>query len=388
MVSAYTRMHVYDRKAGFPGGFRAAASLHCHTYHSKELLTFIPRYAEMIPFIAGRFKRGMERHISIYGRTLDFSKTYWTPPVSPRQVIEIETLQIEKELGLPALVSITDHDDIEAGKQLQVLNGVHRVPISLEWTVPYGRGLFHLGVHNLPHETATEIVRELMKHTNQDRDAMSLTDLLSLINESPETLTVVNHPLWDIECIGEQGHAENLLAFLAEHSQWIHALEVNGFRSWRENREVMRLADDWGLPAVAGGDRHGCRPNSVLNLTKSGSFNDLVAEIREDAHSEILLMPEYRAPIAARTFEAIADVLRSYPNHSLGQTRWVDRVFADISDGHGVCPLSRFWDNGGPAWLRATLWVMRLLGSSRMQTALRLALANEKVATERMGYES
>jgi hypothetical protein len=254
--------------------------------------------------------------------------------------------------------------------------------------VPYGRGLFHLGVHNLPHETATEIVRELMKYTHRDLDAMSLTDLLSLINEESETLLVLNHPLWDIECIGLQDHTENLYAFLSEHSEWIHALEVNGFRSWRENNSVMRLAEEWGLPAVAGGDRHGCQPNSVLNLTRSASFNDLVAEIREDAHSEILLMPEYRAPMLARTLEAIADVLRSYPNHSLGQTRWVDRVFADISDGQGVLPISRYWQNGGPAWLRATLWCMRLLGDSRMQAALRLALANEKVATERMGYES
>jgi hypothetical protein len=388
MGSAYTRMHVYDRKDGFPCGFRAAASLHCHTYHSKELLTFIPRYAEMIPYVAGRFRRGMERHFSIYGRSIDFSKTYWTPPVSPRQVIEIETLQIEKELGLTALVSITDHDDIEAGKHLQLLNGVNRLPISLEWTVPYGQGLFHLGVHNLPNETSNDLARELMKYTDQEPDAMRLADILHLLNESPETLIIINHPLWDIECMGEQEHGDNLRAFLTAHGQELHALEVNGFRSWRENKAVMQLAEDWSLPAVAGGDRHGCRPNSVLNLTRSTSFSDLVAEIREDEHSEILLMPEYRAPMVARVCEAVADVLRFYPNHSLGQTRWVDRCFADISDGQGVCPLSRFWGAGSPGWLRATLWCMRVLGSSRMQTALRLALANEKVATERMGYES
>ncbi|MBO0722073.1 MAG: hypothetical protein J2P41_14710 [Blastocatellia bacterium] len=388
MGSAYTRMHVYDRKDGIPGGFRAAASLHCHTYHSKEVMTFIPHYAEMIPFIASRFRKGMERHLFLHGKSIDFSKAYWTPPVSPRQVIEIETLQIEKELGLPALVSITDHDDIEAGKHLQVLTGVNRIPISLEWTVPYGRGMFHLGIHNLSDETSTDITRELNKYTLRDPDAMSLTSLLSILNESSETMIIVNHPLWDIEGLGEKDHAENLHSFLTEHGQWIHALEVNGFRSWSENRSVMRLAEDWGVPAVGGGDRHGCRPNTVLNLTRASSFNDLVAEIREDAHSEILLMPEYRAPFVARTFETIAEVLRFYPNHSLGQTRWVDRVFADIGDGHGVCPLSRFWGDGGPGWLRATLWCMRVLGSSRMQTALRLALAHEKVVTERMGYES
>lgn len=388
MGSAYTRMHVYERKDGFPRGFRAAASLHCHTYHSKELLTFIPRYAEMIPYVAGRFRRGMERHVSIYGRAIDFSKTYWTPPVSPRQVIEIETLQIEKELGLPALVSITDHDDIEAGKHLQLLNGMNQMPISLEWTVPYGHGLFHLGIHNLPNETANEIARELMKYSKQEPEAMKLAEILALLNESSDTLIVVNHPLWDIECMGEEDHGKNLQAFLTEHAASVHALEVNGFRSWRENKAVMQLAEEWSLPAIAGGDRHGCRPNSVLNLTKAGTFNDLVAEIRDDAHSEILLMPEYRAPMVARVFEAVADVLRSYPNHSLGQTRWVDRVFADISDGHGTCPLSRFWGDGGPGWLRATLWCMKVLGSGRMQSAMRLALANEKVARERMGYES
>ncbi|MBO0801029.1 MAG: hypothetical protein J2P31_19600, partial [Blastocatellia bacterium] len=347
-----------------------------------------PHYAEMIPFIASRFRKGMERHLFLHGKSIDFSKAYWTPPVSPRQVIEIETLQIEKELGLPALVSITDHDDIEAGKHLQVLTGVNRIPISLEWTVPYGRGMFHLGIHNLSDETSTDITRELNKYTLRDLDAMSLTSLLSILNESSETMIIVNHPLWDIEGLGEKDHAENLHSFLTEHGQWIHALEVNGFRSWSENRSVMRLAEDWGVPAVGGGDRHGCRPNTVLNLTRASSFNDLVAEIREDAHSEILLMPEYRAPFVARTFETIAEVLRFYPNHSLGQTRWVDRVFADIGDGHGVCPLSRFWGDGGPGWLRATLWCMRVLGSSRMQTALRLALAHEKVVTERMGYES
>ncbi|MBO0799900.1 MAG: hypothetical protein J2P31_13860, partial [Blastocatellia bacterium] len=193
MGSAYTRMHVYDRKDGIPGGFRAAASLHCHTYHSKEVMTFIPHYAEMIPFISHRFRKGMERHLSLYGKSIDFSKTYWTPPVSPRQVIEIETLQIEKELGLPALVSITDHDDIEAGKHLQVLSGANRIPISLEWTVPYGRGLFHLGIHNLQNETSTDVVRELNKYTGREPDAMSLSSLLSLLNESAETMIVANH---------------------------------------------------------------------------------------------------------------------------------------------------------------------------------------------------
>ncbi|MCI0389890.1 MAG: hypothetical protein MOB07_14165 [Acidobacteria bacterium] len=387
MNSAYTRMHVYNRKDVFPGGFRAAASLHCHTYHSKELLTFIPRYAAMIPIIARLFKRGMDRHFSLYDKMIDFSRAYWTPTVSPRQVLEIETLQIEKELGLPAFVSITDHDDIEAGQQLRMLNEANRVPISLEWTVPYGRGFFHLGVHNLPNESATEVARELTKYTRRADDAMKLDDLLVLLNKSAETLVVLNHPMWDVEFIGAEEHTICLRAFLSEYGPWIHALEINGFRSWRENMAAMRLAEDLGIPAVAGGDRHGCQANTLLNLTRASSFGELVAEIREDAHSEILLLPEYRESLVARTIEAVADVLRHYPAHPLGQARWVDRTFVDLGDGCGTCPISRHWQQGGPSWVRVSLWCLRLLGSHRVQPALRLALANEKVVSERMGYE-
>ncbi len=391
MSSAHTRLHVHERGAVSTRGFRAAASLHCHTYHSKELLTFIPHYAAMIPVISRLFEKGMDHHLAIHGSPIDFARAYWTPPVSPRQVLEIETLQIEKELGLPALVSITDHDDIEAGLRLHVLgapDSVNRIPISLEWTAPYGRGLFHLGVHNLPYESAGEIVEALAKYTRRDENAMRLDDLLSLLNESSETLIVLNHPLWDLEFIGASEHTENLRTFLAEYGRWIHALEINGFRSWRENKGVMRLAEDLGFPVVTGGDRHGCQANTLLNLTRANSFMEFVAEIREDAQSEILLMPEYRESLAARTIEGIADVLRHYPNHSLGKTKWTDRIFVDINDGQGTCPIARHWPNSGPKWVRASLWCLRMLGSRKVQPALRLALANEIAIGERVGYES
>jgi hypothetical protein len=245
-------MQSYERRNGFRGGFNAGVSLHCHTYHSKELLTFIPRYVAKVPILARLFKNELERYLTLHGSTIDFGQAYWTPPVSPRQVFELETLQIEKELCLPALVSITDHDDIEAGLHLQVLDGANRVPISLEWTVPYGRGFFHLGIHNLPPESVTETARELKRYTDQTADAMKLADLLAMLNESPETLIVLNHPLWDIESIGAQEHNHALRGFLDEHGSRIHALEINGFRSWRENQTVLRLADELELPAVTG----------------------------------------------------------------------------------------------------------------------------------------
>jgi hypothetical protein len=394
MNSANIRLHVYERAAkSLPSilrGFRAGASLHCHTNFSKELLTFIPHYAAMIPVISRLFKAEMDRYLTLHGRTVDFNRAYWTPPVSPRQVLEVETLQIESRLGLPAFVSITDHDDIEASLRLQVIDSGRRIPISLEWTVPYGEGFFHLGVHNLPQEFAAEIHRELMRYTDQAQDAMMLGDLLVLLNEAPETLVVLNHPLWDIEFIGAERHQACLKAFLVEHGEWIHAFEINGFRSWRENRAVMNLAEGFGYPVVTGGDRHGCQANTLLNLTRAATFADFVTEVREDQHSEVLLLPEYRDSRVARTIQVAADVLRDYPQHlgrALGDECWRDRVFVDIGDGRGSRSLTWHWPNGGPSWVRLSLWVLRILGT-RLQPALRLALAGEEVSIERMRYEN
>jgi hypothetical protein len=380
MTHAFTRMRIHERRADALREFRAAVSLHCHTHHSKELLTFIPHYAAKIPLVSRLFKSEMDRYLTIHGKTIDFARAWWTPPATPRQVLEMETLQIEAEFGLPAFVSITDHDDIEAGSLLQVIDSSRRVPISLEWTVPYQRGFFHLGVHNLPRERAAEIAAELMKLTHAQADAMALRDLLAMLHESPETMVVLNHPLWDIEFIGAEEHADCLGAFLGEHEQWIHAFEINGFRSWKENEAVMRMGEDFNLPVVAGGDRHGLQPNTLLNLTRAASFDEFVAEIREDAQSEVLLMPAYRESRVARTLEVAADVLRNYPDRAL--PKWSDRVFIDIGDGCGSYTLSRHGKRGGPAWVRAALWGLRMLGSRHVQPALRMALAQERVRYE------
>jgi hypothetical protein len=50
----------------------------------------------------------------------------------------VEKRSIERELGLAALVSITDHDNIEAASQLGALEETEQAPISMEWMVPFG----------------------------------------------------------------------------------------------------------------------------------------------------------------------------------------------------------------------------------------------------------
>lgn len=366
-----------DDGFGMMKGVEAAASLHCHTHFSREVLSFIPWYAEQVPIVATYFREAIDHYRRESGRDLDFGRVWWTPPVTPGEVIEMERLQVEMELGLPALISITDHDEIEAGLRLQVVDSGGIYPISLEWTVPWGQGFFHLGVHNLPAESAIEMKTELMKYTEGLTDSRPLSELLEWLNRTTGTMLVLNHPFWDIELIGEGRHRHCLGEFLTEHGGWLHALEVNGYRSWKENRETLSLAEGLGLPVVSGGDRHGCQPNSILNLTRSTSFEGLVGEIREDGWSEVLLMPAYGESRVTRLLETVAEVIGHYPGHAIGRETWSDRVFFRRECGR-TATLSEVWPRGGPGWVRACLAALRMLGSRRMRPALRLAFSSER----------
>ncbi|MEP6912791.1 MAG: hypothetical protein ABI923_08555 [bacterium] len=375
MNSTQTHVRLFSAGPASTQGFRTAVSLHCHTQHSHENLSFIPHYASRIPIVAKRFQSELERHRK-RGKNVDFSSLYWTPPVSAQGVLESEVEQIERQVGLEALVSITDHDSIEAGQLLQVVDPSSNIPVSVEWTVPFGDGFFHLGVHNLPPEQSSQIMTELSDYTFSPGKGR-LRDLFAMLNELPEVLLVLNHPHWDIEFAGDAQHARSLSAFITEYGKCIHALEVNGYRSRRENKVVLRTADELGLPVVSGGDRHACGPNTVLNLTAAGTFAEFVSQVRYDRISEILLMPVYCSQrLAARQMEGGADFLRFCPQYPCGQQRWTDRVFV-YTDERGAQPLSlyapNYWREGGPPWLRHTLRVVSLLGSRRFRPAMRLA---------------
>src|SRR5712671_3036323 len=108
--------------------------------HSEECLSFLPRYLHRIP--------GVSQIVSQYQQcprpAVDFARAYWTPPLSPASALRLEQDQISK-LRLHPLVSLTDHDNIEAGANLRVAACTAEVPISVEWTVPYRGSIFHLG---------------------------------------------------------------------------------------------------------------------------------------------------------------------------------------------------------------------------------------------------
>ena len=367
-----TKLHFLQESQDLSNKAKTGVSLHCHTEHSKEMLDFVPHYAEKLPIIAYFWEKERKKYIEREGNAIDFSTAYWSPPMNSDSVYNIEKKQINKA-GLEAIVSITDHDSINAN--LEVIQGGSNAPISLEWTVPYEYGFFHVGVHNLPEDQAEEITQTLLSYSfsEENLDNDKLHGLFAMLNEMPEVLVILNHPIWDIEMIGQKKHLLLLKQFLKDHCKWIHALEVNGFRTWSENKEVIEMAEALNIPVATGGDRHGCQANTVINLTNSKTFSEFANEIRIEKKSEIALLPEYKQPLHSRQMQAFSEVLTNYPEYDEHRRLWFQRTFFDIGDGRGLLPLTDHgWKRGGPTWLRMAIKVLGFMGSSTVRPLFKL----------------
>jgi hypothetical protein len=348
---------------------RTAVSLHSHSECSCESLGFIPRFARQIPLVSRYFEQGVAEYERDHGRPLDFTKCYWRPPASPADVIASEREHLQRRLGLTALVSLTDHDTIEGPMGLRASGKCH-IPLSLEWTVPFGHSTFHLGVHGIRVAQVHEIVAALRAYTTSSPTPSEprLTEILEWLCECDETLVVLNHPYWDVGHVGQLRHDSTLLAFLRAHRDRIHALELNGYRAWDENRRVLPLAQGFGIPLAGGGDRHGLSPNTIVNLTRAGCFGGFVRELRTERVTQCVVFPEYRAPFVARLLESANDVLSPDYRHGRGARTWADRVFTTMS-GHEQSAAS-LWRV--PSWVNTVVGVTRLLGTKPLSAVFEI----------------
>jgi hypothetical protein len=352
-------------------GYDTGVSLHAHTWHSRETLAFLPDWMESVPVLSGLFQRELERYQRKHGRSLDFARASWRPPLMPLDVWESERAQIADRLGLAPLVSITDHDSLEAPAGLQACRLRVRVPFSVEWTVPYRGSIFHVGVHNILPDVVSSFAPALAAYTARPADDR-LAELLSFLHEFTGTLIVLNHPLWD----GHTNNGQNrfVLADLLDHyGTWIHALEVNGYRRWSENQRLLEVHERWRLPLISGGDRHGLTPNAVLNLSRADSFEGFVDEIRVQRRSHIVVMPDY-LDHATREVGALSEILGSDSSLAPGHRHWSQRLFIASGDGRER-PLVQEWDGALPWWLRGLIGTLRLAGSHTVRPVLRAALA-------------
>lgn len=367
-------------------GFAMGVSLHSHTNQSKETLDFIAELSRDWSVLQPLMRWAEGRSIIRTGIRPDYARSYWTPPLTPRLAFELEQGQIQEKLNLPALVSLTDHDDIQAPMLLRTVASSRHIPVSLEWTVPFGPTAFHLGIHNLPSAQGTQWHRRMEEFTALATAALTaggldamvhqaklLRTMLAELDELPGVLVVFNHPLWDLYRVGADRHGVAVNEFLAVHGQYIHALELNGLRTWAENAEVRTLASRWNQLTISGGDRHGVEPNANVNLTMADSFNGFVHEVRRERRSHVLFLPQYRQPWKHRILESTLAAVRNYPQFPEGSRRWDERVYHP--DRNGVIrPLSELWADGHvPALVRAAIATVRLLGAMPVSSSLKIA---------------
>jgi len=270
-----------------------------------------------------------------------------------------------------ALVSLTDHDNIEAPMLLRVIPESRQTPVSLEWSVPFHGAEFHLGIHNLPGAQAPEIVTQLNAFTSCPQQE-TLRDLLVMLDKIPEVLIVLNHPLWDMAGVGRQLHRLALNAFVAEFSTYLHAFELGGLRPWEENHEVAQFAEGWNQLVIAGGDRHGCEPSAVVALTEAESFAEFVYQVRKEKRSHVLFMSQYREPLPLRYAMNLLDVLRDYPDYRAGLRRWDERVFHPDPAGE-FRPLAQMWSKP-PGFISSFVKTVHFVESAPLRKILRLAL--------------
>lgn len=359
------------RNAAACQGFSSGVSLHSHTNQSRETLKFLAMLGRRYPLMRALMHRLETRSERNHGMPVDYGLSYWTPPMPPKLAFDLEKGQMEK-LGLAPIVSLSDHDNLNAPLLLRSVIGEPHCPISVEWTVPWRGQALHLGVHNLPASAASDWMQILSAYTDHPGDEQ-LQAILAALHAIPEVLVIFNHPMWDLYRVGEQTHARVVTEFLREHKSWLHAIELNGLRNWKENREALRLAEEWNMVLISGGDRHGVEPNANINLTNAASFTEFVSEIRRDRRSVVLFMPQYAQPWKHRILRSAIDAVRAYPHFPPGSQKWDDRVYHPDRNG-SLRPLSALWPDGtAPRPMRWSIAALQLMGTGLFSDSLRIA---------------
>lgn len=357
-------------------GFRSGVSLHSHTNQSKETLDFLANLGNQYPLIRPLLARLERRSEQMHGVRINYAESYWTPPMTPMLAYDLERQQIEK-LDVASMVSISDHDNINAPMLLRTVPSARQIPVSVEWSAPYGEQSFHLGVHNLPSARATEWMQTLVEYTANPSDKR-FTEILIALNDEPNVLVIFNHPLWDLYLIGQERHEFLVNQFLQTNGAWLHALELNGLRHWDENRQVRRLAEKWNMLLISGGDRHGVEPNANINLTNAASFTEFVHEIRRQKKSDMLFMPQYAQPWKHRLLQSTIDAIRHYPEFPQGSRTWDERVYHPDANGV-VRPLSELWPSGyAPPAISWALGLVQLMGIAPVSGGLRMAWSDSR----------
>ncbi len=162
-----------------------------------------------------------------------------------------------------------------------------------------------------PH--AESMMKELAEYTQQPNPAR-LTELLQALDENPDILIILNHPMWDMAGIGHERHERLLRTLLCDEGECIPRHGIERYTELGGESAGASYAEAFNQLLISGGDRHGCEPNATLNLTSAESFTEFVHEIRKDRRSHVLFMPQYQEPMVLRTIQTLLEVIRDYPD--------------------------------------------------------------------------
>jgi hypothetical protein len=342
---------------------------------SEESLIFIQTMGMELPGVKKLYAHYAEHCRRVHGLTLNFESAHWRPPLMPRMAYDLEAKQIQ-DLGLRAMVSISDHDNIEAPMLLRTVPEARAIPVSVEWSAPFGRTCFHMGIHNMPSADGRMWMDRMQELTAKPNDEETLA-LLRDLHAVPQVLIVFNHPMWDLYSIGKDAHRAEMMRFINDAGATIHALELNGLRHARENREVRELARETGHLLISGGDRHGIEPNANINLTNATNFNEFVHEIRDERRSHVLFMEQYAQPWKLRILRSTLDAVTDFPEFTPGWQRWDERSFHQ--DAKGVMrPMIELWDGGKlPRPLAVGIKVVRMARNATVARSIGMVFPGE-----------
>ncbi|AFL86661.1 hypothetical protein Terro_0312 [Terriglobus roseus DSM 18391] len=359
------------KEKGVIADYRTGVSLHSHTSMSEESLSFIQDMSQGLPFVQKLFAHYTTKCHKNHALTLDFVSAHWRPPLQPLMAFDLEFTQIAN-LGLHPLVSISDHDNMEAPMLLRTVPHARNIPVSVEWTAPFGRTCFHLGIHNLPTADA-RMWMERFTVATASPDESVVYKILRDLHSLKQVLIVFNHPIWDLYSVGREVHMAEVRRFLAVNGDFMHALELNGLRHASENREVTAMARETGHLLISGGDRHGMEPNANINLTSATSFHEFVHEIRVERRSHVLFMAQYAQPWKLRILRSTLDAVTDYSDFMPGWQRWDERAFH--KDRAGVMqPLSNLWVGGkAPKALALGVRVVRMARNTTVARSIGMA---------------
>jgi hypothetical protein len=196
--------------------------------------------------------------------------------------------------------------------------------------------------------------------------------MLRELDATPGALIVFNHPVWDLHEVGEATHRREVVRFIAAAGNAIHAVELNGLRHAKENREVMRLARETGHLMISGGDRHGLEPNANVNLTEARNFREFVDEIRIERRSHVLFMPQYAKPWEGRILQSTLNAVTDFPEFIEGWQRWDERAFHPDAQGN-MRSMKELWERA-PWPLRMAIQMVKLGRSEVLRNGLSAAI--------------